>query len=153
MVNEHHSRRPVQGMMWDTLVGVVAGLLIALAFVPIAAKPATDQLLGSALVSALVGFHSLRFIFALAVLPILTEIVFREIIMKSLMRRVDRLNAVVIVGSLFAFVWPVFWFWISLALGIVAGLLYYKRRSVVACIAANATVTIFLGAYLLYRSL
>jgi hypothetical protein len=73
--------------------------------------------------------------------------------MKNLMQLTENLNAIVVVGSLFAFVWPVLWFFTALALGFAAGVLYYVRRSVLACIVADSTLTAILVTYLIDRSL
>src|SRR5260370_9487334 len=75
-------------------------------------------------------------------LPITAEIVFRGIFLRELLQNISAVSAVIVSTLLFVLSWPAFNLIAGAALGLVAGILFYRTRSVLACVVANATFTV-----------
>jgi membrane protease YdiL (CAAX protease family) len=84
------------------------------------------------------------------VLPVASEIVFRGIFLRQLLENISAVSAVIVSTLLFLLSWPVFNLIAAAALGLAAGILFYRTRSVLACVVANASFT--LGAIVLQIS-
>lgn len=85
-------------------------------------------------------------------LPITTEIVFRKLLMGFLLENGGAVVAVMVVSYLFAMVWPVFGFWVGLALGGSCSLIYHGTRSLIACIFADMTATTLIAIHLIWSA-
>lgn len=85
------------------------------------------------------------------VLPVVTEMVFRGIVQRTLQSYMKPLAAILVSAVLFARLWSVFSFPFALVLGLASGLLYRWRASLLACIIANAVMTVSAGAYVAFR--
>ena len=89
----------------------------------------------------------------LIVLPILGEIVFREIIFDNLQKQLSTPAAIIASSLLFAYSWPVYDWWIALLLGVGNCILYRVSRNIVPGVIANIVVTSSYGAILMVRML
>jgi membrane protease YdiL (CAAX protease family) len=95
-------------------------------------------LIGSAF-SPLALFDLLFFIFALAVS---SEIVFRGIVLRTTARYASVPAAALASCLLFAYIFPVLGFVPAIILGVTSSILYYKTRTLLASILANALFTV-----------
>lgn len=85
------------------------------------------------------------------VLPVATEMVFRGIVQRTLQSYMRPLAAILVSAVLFASLWSVFSFPFALVLGLASGSLYRWRGSLLACMVANAVMTISAGSYVAFR--
>jgi membrane protease YdiL (CAAX protease family) len=72
------------------------------------------------------------------VLPLLTELFFRRILLGTLMESISVVAALIVSILLFAVSWPVYSLLIALVFGLVVSLLFWKTRSVLSCAVANS---------------
>jgi len=86
-----------------------------------------------------------------AFLPVSAELVFRGVVQSTLASYVTPLAALLVSAVLFADIWPVFSFPAGIVLGIATGSLYRWKGNLLACVMANAVMTICGGAYLAWR--
>jgi membrane protease YdiL (CAAX protease family) len=75
-------------------------------------------------------------------LPIVTEVVFRGIVLRSLARIVSVPASVVASTMLFALWYPVLGWYGSVALGVISAILYVRTRTLTASIVANSVLTV-----------
>ena len=108
-----------------------------------------QMLIGSAL-SPLRVFDLLFFIFALAVS---SEIVFRGIVLRTVARYGSVPAAALASCLLFASIFPVLGFVPAIILGVTSSILYYKTRTLLAPILANALFTVDGSGIALYHNL
>lgn len=74
-------------------------------------------------------------------LPIVSEMVFRGVVLRTLAEYVSVPAAIVASSLLFAYWWPVLDWYEAIVLGFVSAILYYRTRSLTASIIANAVLT------------
>ncbi len=75
------------------------------------------------------------------VLPVAAEIFFRGILLRELLGSISVPSALILSTLLFVLSWPAFNWIAGAALGLGAGFLFYRTRSVLACTVANACFT------------
>jgi membrane protease YdiL (CAAX protease family) len=75
-------------------------------------------------------------------LPVPVEIFFRGILLRQLMKSISVVSAVIVTTLVFTLSWPTFSVIAGLALGVAGGILFYRTRSVFACVVANAVFTL-----------
>ena len=85
--------------------------------------------------------------------PLSTEVVFRGIIFKTLLKHTTPAAAVIASSVLFAFVWPLFGVVVAFMLGLSNALLYYRSRSLLPPIFANAVLSTSLSIALIWQKL
>ncbi len=146
--------RPIQASMRNIASGIVGGLAVFLAGLPMLL--ALDSHAGFIALLAN-GFFSIRTVLLAvllgAVVPITTEVVFRGIVFKTLWERTSLTAALIASSVTFAYVWPVFDAGIAILLGAVTAILYYRSRSLLPAIVANVVVTLFCTMTLLWNRL
>ena len=112
------------------------------------------QGLGTFLVDHLYGPSGiLLLVISIFLLPILSEGFFRGVLLRRLMQNVSPPAAVLATALLFAFFWPTFTFIPCLTLGLVAGILFYRTRSLIACIVANSVFMTGAVVFVMWRAL
>lgn len=95
----------------------------------------------------------LLMVVVVSLLPVASEIFFRQILFNQLLEAISLTPALVASVLLFAFVWPIFNQFVAVILAIAMGLLFYRTRSWIACVVGNSTFTIMATAFLVWRSL
>jgi membrane protease YdiL (CAAX protease family) len=134
-------------------LGFLAGLVAFLAGASFIGGPQSSTL-GTFLANHFFTVSSLVLIVLVAVLiPVASEIFFRGIFFRQLLDSMPLVSSLILSTALFAWAWPMFNSIAAIALGILSGLLYYRTRSILACVVANATATIALGIYVTCRAL
>jgi len=134
--------------------GALCGAAVVLAGLPLVLR--FDR--HSGFVTLLTGeFYTVRSALIVAllliVLPMLSEIVFREIIFDNLQKQLSTPAAIIASSLLFAYSWPVYDWWIALLLGVGNCILYRISRNSIPGIIANIVVTSSYGAILMIRML
>jgi membrane protease YdiL (CAAX protease family) len=86
-------------------------------------------------------------------LPVASEMFFRGVFLAQLLDSMPVVPALLLSIIVFAWTWPLFNSVPGLALGLVSSILFYRTRSVLACVVANATATVAIGTYLTYHAL
>ena len=126
-------------------LGLLAGLVTFLAGASFVGGPQSSNL-GTFLANHLFSLSGLVLIVLVAVLiPVMSEVFFRGIFFRKLLESMPLTPALILSTALFTWAWPMFNSIAAIALGLLTGLLYYRTRSLLACIVANATATIALG--------
>lgn len=77
-----------------------------------------------------------------ALLPVAAEILFHGILLGKLLDNISVVAALVASTLLFTLSWSAFNVIAGAALGLAAGILFYRTRSVLACVVANASFTV-----------
>jgi len=80
-------------------------------------------------------------------LPVLGEIVFRGIVLQTLIGRVWQPAAILISMAVFLFIWPLFGIAFKIFLGGATGLLYVWRKDLSAPVFASIVATVSCGFY------
>lgn len=141
-------------LRWSVLMGLGTGLLVLLVTLPVLQGDRIRTVLNALFPS--IPHPGLRgvvycLLFGLA-LPVGTELVFRGIVLRTLVGYVSPAVAIVVAAVASAALAPVFFNWlIGLALGLASGYLYHRRRSLVGPIVADITVWIVGSSYVLWR--
>lgn len=97
------------------------------------------------------GSDVLVLVLAIVVLPALSELFFRGILLRRLMENISNASALIVSSLLFMLWWPIGGFIASCTLGLAGGLVFYWRKSVLACVATNFLFTIGLIALQIWR--
>jgi membrane protease YdiL (CAAX protease family) len=127
----------------NILLGISAGVIALSATLP--------SFLGSHQTSGNVLFLANHFysvsglglaVLLVFLLPITAEIFFRGIFLRQVLENISPVSAVIVSTLLFLLSWPTFNLIAGAALGLAAGILFYRTRSVLACIFANASFTV-----------
>jgi membrane protease YdiL (CAAX protease family) len=106
------------------------------------------------LANNLYNFGGLAFLgVTLIALPIASEFFFRRIVFWETLKRTSLVPAVLATVLLYGIVWPLFSPFAAIAFGLVSCILFYRTRSVFACIVANSFFTLFCAGFLLWRLL
>jgi membrane protease YdiL (CAAX protease family) len=138
-----------------TLAGICSGLGLLILFVPLLLRSKPDR----GLVSLIVCCSTSLPAFVAAglggiALPVAGEIVFKGVILKTLLRNISFPWSLLITSFSFALMWPIFnGYWLALGLGAVTCLLYYRYRFLVPSIIADVTFTVGVYAFLTFRVL
>jgi membrane protease YdiL (CAAX protease family) len=133
--------------------GVLAGLVALLAALPslLADNP---SIFASFLINHLYGASDLALLVILIfLLPVASEVFFRGVLLRQLMEVMSVAAALVVSTLLSSSYYLTFGPIPALALGLVAGILFYRTGSVLACIIANSSFTLGGIALLLWRSM
>lgn len=142
-VREMFEFRGVPRAVGNILLGISAGVIALSATLP--------SFLGSHQASGNVLFLANHFYSAsglglalllVFLLPVASEIFFRGIFLRQLLESISAVSAVIVSTLLFVLSWPAFNLIAGAALGLAAGILFYRTRSVLACIVANASFTV-----------
>lgn len=150
--------RPLSGSKHSVLVrvslGLLSGFLALLVLFPAFLAGRQEPTLVVSFLLDHFGKSSdvLMLLILVLVLPLLSEVFFRGILLKQLMESVSTILAVILSVILFMFWWPVGGFVSAGVFGLAAGLLFYWTRSILACVAANFLFTIGLMALQIWRS-
>jgi len=75
-------------------------------------------------------------------LPIVSEAFFRSIYFAEMVEATTLIPSLLLSALLFAWTWPVFSPLVAMIFGIASALLFYRSRSLLACIVANAFLTL-----------
>jgi membrane protease YdiL (CAAX protease family) len=149
-----HDKTPPLVLLRSAFIGVGTGLAVtAVGYFVIARGPSARLLVGFILSCPLCAHTAVVMSILVFALPPVTEMVFRGIIMESLLRHRQPVVAAVAGSLVFALIWPAFGFWFGLILGIALSILYQSTRSLLTCTLANATATVTAGTLLLCRAL
>lgn len=138
----------------NALLGLATGLALSAPTVPLVHHfgPPMSFVISTALCPLCP--RSIAIIVCLGVgLPIATELVFRAIVFRTLEHYAGGLPALLASCLLFGLLWPLFNWVIGLALGIAGGILYYRTRSLLPGILANATLTFSAALLMVYYSI
>lgn len=131
-------------LLYDVLLGVGTGLLVFLVAMPLL-RAGRPRLFVYAIFPAIHPIQSwsvLWFLLFGAVLPIVTEMVFRGVVLRTLQIYVSPLAAILVSATLFASLWPVFSnSLIAVVLGTMTGVLYQRRHSLIPAIVANCVMS------------
>lgn len=134
----------------DALIGLGAGLLVVLAAIPIEPDGLVTLVLFPTPHQAGLWGVANCILFGLA-LPVATEVVFRGVVLRTLEACLEPAVAVTVAGVASAVLVPIFNNWlIGLALGLLAGYLYHRRRTLVGPIIAGVTATTGLMLWSIY---
>jgi membrane protease YdiL (CAAX protease family) len=134
---------PLNRSVRNILLGVSTGLVALLATLP--------RFLGSHRPSGAVMFLANHFysvsglglaLLLVFLVPVAAEIFFRGIFLRQLLENISVVSALIVSTLLFLLSWPAFNLIAAAALGLAAGILFYRTRSVLACVIANASFTI-----------
>lgn len=137
-----------RNMQWGALGGMI-GLLVT---VPIFLREKSSQL-GSFLANHLYGADGLLLLVVLIfLLPIVVEGFFRGIVLRRLLDKLSAPSAVILATVLFTLYWPFFGFFAGAIVGMVTGIVFYRTKSVPACITANSTFTFGAIVLLVWRA-
>ena len=138
-----------------TLAGICSGLGLFVLFTPLLLRTRPD----TGLVS-LIFYYRASLLTYVSVgltgiaLPVSAEIVFKGIVLKTLLKDVPLLWSLLITSVAFALIWPVFHgYWLALGLGAVTCLLYSRYRFLLAPMIAHVTFNIVVFGFLAFRVL
>lgn len=138
-----------------TLAGICSGLGLFVLFTPLLLRTRADAGLVSLILycrASLLTYISVGLI-GIA-LPVSAEIVFKGIVLKTLLDSLTLPWSVLITSVAFAIIWPVFHgYWLALGLGAVTCLLYSRYRSLLPPMIAHVTFTTVVFAFLAFRVL
>jgi membrane protease YdiL (CAAX protease family) len=135
---------PLNRSARNILLGVSTGLIALLA-------TAFPNLLGNRQPSETVTFLANHFysvsglglaLLLVFMLPVTAEIFFRGIFLSQLLENISVVSAIVVSTLLFLLSWPAFNLIAAAALGLAAGILFYRTRSMLACVVANVSFTV-----------
>jgi membrane protease YdiL (CAAX protease family) len=146
--NRHHALRDIG---WGVLGGILA-LVVGEA----TSLPGKDGSvgLGAFLVGHLYSVTGMLMLVVLIfLLPIVSEGLFRGVLLRRLVQSMSPIAAVIVAALVFMFFWPTFTRIAGLAVGLVAGILFYRTKSILPCIVANCTFTIGAVVFLTWRAL
>jgi membrane protease YdiL (CAAX protease family) len=144
LVSEFKSPGAVRKIVIGFSVGIALALITGIAMPHVTGM----RLFAGTVLSCLFCFRTVVFLLIVAVcLPVVSESVARLVLQTSLSNLLKPIILIPAVGIVFAMLWPVFGFWAALLLGVSGGLLYNRTRSFLSCIAANASMSICLGAF------
>jgi membrane protease YdiL (CAAX protease family) len=148
--SENPTNRPVIARIG---LGFLAGLVTFLAGASFVGGPQSSTL-GTFVANHLFSVSAVVLVVLVVVLlPLASEIFFRGIFFRQLLESMPLAPALILSTALFTWAWPMFNSIAALALGLLSGVLFYRTRSVLACIVANATATIALGVFVTCRAL
>lgn|ERR1700691_1380110 len=147
---EDSANRPIIGRIG---LGFLAGLITFLAGASFVGGPQSSTL-GTFLANHFFSVSAMMLVVLVVVLlPVASEIFFRGIFFRQLLESMPLIPALILSTALFTWAWPMFNSIAAIALGLLTGVLYYRTRSILACIVANATATVALGIYVMCRAL
>jgi hypothetical protein len=91
------------------------------------------------------------FLFSVIFFPLLSEILYRGIILKGMLRKYAPLKAIVLSSLLYACFWNPYYFGTTFLLGLFCGWLFYQTQSLLPSLAVQMTVGLlnFMGVLLL----
>lgn len=150
------NRSPIPGgtnaLIPNLSAGVTCGLVGLLCSIPLLRSVKTEFFVSTLIPQS----HPISsviwngFLFGIA-LPITAEMAFRGVAQRVLERHMSPLATILVAAMLFTGFWPFFGFPFAFILGLVSGILYWWRGSVLACIVANVVMTISAAAYVVLR--
>lgn len=144
---KNHLRRDVS---W----GLLAGIATLLAASPGLILEGRSPALGTFLVNHLYTASGIVLLVLLVlVLPVVSEGFFRGVVLRRLLRTMSVPAALGVSTLLFTLCWPAFNPIAAIAVGIGAGIVFDRTRSVLACIITNSTFTVLAVVVLIWRSL
>jgi membrane protease YdiL (CAAX protease family) len=147
------SENPVNRPIKSIAFGFLAGFLTFLAGASFVGGPRSSPF-GTFLANHFFSASSLMLVLLVAVLlPVMSEVFFRGIFVDHLLESMPVVPTLILSTALFTWAWPMFNSIAAIALGLLSGIIYYRTRSILACIVANATATIALGIYVTCRAL
>jgi membrane protease YdiL (CAAX protease family) len=139
---------------WGAVVGLAGGLCAFIVSLPLLQRSNSQQSIIREIQNCPICLGViLQLALLLIILPILSELVFRGVVFKTLQTESSFWPAVIGSSLLFACVWPVFNPGVAIVLGVASALVFHKTRDVVPCMITNTTLTIFGEAFLLLRRL
>jgi membrane protease YdiL (CAAX protease family) len=134
-------------------LGFLAGIITFLAGASFVGGP-QSSMLGTFLANQFYSVSAVMLVVLVVVLvPVASELFFRGIFFRQLLESMPLTPALILSTALFTWAWPMFNSIAAIALGLLTGLLYYRTRSLLACIVAHATANIALGIYVMCRAL
>lgn len=142
-----HSVLATLGLLWLPIVSLVPGLAIAagtLNAIVVKFLPMTPD--EQAVLEAMVSSDVLALLFGCIAAPFLEEMLFRGIILRSFLTQYSRTTAILSSSLLFAIAHlNVYQFITAFTVGIVAGWLYERSRSLWPCIVLHASYNAFVA--------
>jgi membrane protease YdiL (CAAX protease family) len=111
------------------------------------------EFIPSLIANALSPLRVLELVFFVIVLAVSSEVVYRGVVFRTLTDYANTPAAVLGSCMLFAIICPVLSFPSAIILGVASAILYYRTRSLLASITANAIFTVGGGALSLYHGL
>ncbi|MDE3170845.1 MAG: CPBP family intramembrane metalloprotease [Acidobacteriota bacterium] len=145
-----HTISLVPSAGWGLLAGLGAFLLVIPALLSESKHSPMGHYLANNLLTT--GGASLLAIILVA-LPIASETFFRRILFWAILSRTSLVAALLTTTLLFVIVWPLFNALAALVLGAVTCILFYRTRSLFACIIADSFFTLSCAAFLLWTVL
>jgi membrane protease YdiL (CAAX protease family) len=135
------------------VIGGVTGLVGFLCAIPFLGSIKTELLADTFISpSHSIGLRViLEGLLVLVALPLTAELLFRGVAQRLLARYVSPAAAILVLALLFAGIWPFWGFPLALVLGLLSGVLYWWRRSVLTCIVANIAMTVCAATYVVFR--
>ena len=134
-------------------LGFSTGLVAFLAAVPIFLRTDRASILASFLVNHFYsGSNAVLVIVLVLLLPVLSEMFFRGLLFRVLLQNMSAAASTMVSALLFTLYFPAL-NWIALSiLGLLNSFLFYRTRSVLACIVANSFFMLGVIVFLIWRS-
>lgn len=144
----------VNHLQRDAAWGFIGGLATLLGAAPGLMLDGKSSTLGSFLDNHIYSAGGLTLLLFLAILlPVASEGFFRGVLLRRLLTNMSAPAAVIVTTLVFALCSPTFHPVASIAVGIGTGIVYYRTRSIPACIITNSTFSVLAVAVLMWRSL
>jgi|SRR5579859_5488453 len=135
-------------------LGLITGIITFLAVSPALFWEPTPSALAAFFLDHLITIPGTSFIAILVILlPILSEAFFRAVFLARLLESTTFIPSLIISTLLFAWTWQVFNPIVTIILGLACGILFFRTRSLVACIVANGVLTLSCLGFLVCRAL
>lgn len=135
-------------------LGLITGLATFLAVCPALFWGRTPSPLASFFLDHLDTFPGISLLVILAILlPILSETFFRGIFLARLLESTTLVPSLIVSTLLFAWTWQILNPIVAIILSLACGILFFRTRSVVACIIANGILTLGCLGFLICRAL
>lgn len=139
-------------LLRDMQRGVLGGMIGLLVTVPIFLREKSSQLV-TFLANHLYGAGGLILLIVLIfLLPIVIEGFFRGILLRRLLDEMSAPAALILATVLFMLYWPFFGLFAGATVGLVTGIVFYRTKSVPACVITNSTFTIGAIALVVWRA-
>jgi membrane protease YdiL (CAAX protease family) len=144
--------RPERSNGTNVVIGVASGACAFIVSVPILLITNSDQSTLREISSCPICLGViLQLSLLLIVLPVLSELVFRGVVFKTLEAQSSLWPAAIASSLLFACVWPVLNSAVAIVLGVASALVFHKTRAIISCIFTNASLTVLAETFLMLR--
>lgn len=138
----------------DVILGLLVGIVMSLTALPFWMYGDNRASFIAFYVSHLPSLGSILVLALLFVaLPLCSEVFFRGVLFRALTQRWNAISGLVVSSIMFALFWPVFGIGISIAVGFLSGIVFYRTRSIIPSAVGSFIVTLAGALFVVIHSL